>query len=291
MMEKGYYCAVYVQKMSVCKKQEQEIAHIKRKRKERQYYMTYLIYFSPTGGTLKAAEAISDPWMPDIKKIDLTDAGADYSRYQFSSDDICIIAVPSYGGRVPDAAVKRLSKMHAEGARTAAVAVYGNRDYDDTLLELKDTLVKAGFQIDGLITAIAQHSIACQVAAGRPDSQDIIELKSFGRDLKKHWESGKASAELTPKGNYPYREYNGVPLKPKAIGKCTACEVCAEKCPVGAIPRDNPKYTNKNLCISCMRCIRICPSQARKVNSLILKGAESKLEKSCKARKNNTCVI
>lgn len=253
--------------------------------------MVYIVHFSPTGGTLKVAEAISAAWMQDTVEIDMTNSEEDYSKYCFSPDDICIVAVPSYGGRVPGVAVKRLSEMQGKNCRAVAVVVYGNRDYDDTLLELKETLTKAGFHAGALVTAIAEHSVANKVAAGRPDTADIEELKCFGANIKQKWENGELNSDLTPKGNYPYREYNGIPLKPKAGRGCTLCGLCASKCPAGAIPKENPKETNKGVCISCMRCIKICPVQARKVNSLMLKAAGGKLENTCKERKKNECLM
>ena len=39
------------------------------------------------------------------------------------------------------------------------IAVYGNRDYDDTLLEMKDILTERGFTVIAGLAAIAQHSI------------------------------------------------------------------------------------------------------------------------------------
>ena len=44
---------------------------------------------------------------------------------------------------------------------------------------------------------------------------------------------------------------------------CDACGSCARGCPVSAIPKDDPKQTDSQKCILCMRCIRQCPSKAR----------------------------
>ena len=55
------------------------------------------LIFSPTGGTMRAAKAITDPWGPGVETIDLTDpALADRA---FQKEDLVLIAVPSYGGR------------------------------------------------------------------------------------------------------------------------------------------------------------------------------------------------
>lgn len=45
--------------------------------------------------------------------------------------DVCMISVPSYGGRFPAVAVSRLQQMRGNGASAVLIVVYGNRDYDE----------------------------------------------------------------------------------------------------------------------------------------------------------------
>ena len=77
-------------------------------------------------------------------------------------------AVPSYGGRVPEIAVSRLKQMKGNGARAVLLVVYGNREYEDTLLELSDVMEAAGFSPVAAVAAVAEHSyyasVCCRTA-------------------------------------------------------------------------------------------------------------------------------
>ncbi len=251
----------------------------------------YTITFSPTGGTQKVTNCLVQVFGPEIQEIDLTNPATDFGSFLLNAEDICVVSVPSFGGRVPGPAISRLSNMNANGARAVLVAVYGNRAYEDTLLELKDTLVKAGFHCVAAVAAVAEHSIIHQFASGRPDQEDLEELDRFAHRIKEAIETGTAPDSVHVPGNTPYREYNGVPLKPKAGKNCTSCGLCAEKCPVGAIPVDNPSRTDAEACISCMRCVSICPAQARTLNKLLLTGASQKLKKVCSEPKKNELFL
>lgn len=253
--------------------------------------MIYSIYFSPTGGTKKVADILTSVW-PEPVLIDLC-LEKDERSHQFTEDDIVIVSVPSYGGRVPNIAVKRLQKMSGNGAKTILNVVYGNRHFDDTLLELKEVLSQNGFSPKAAITAIAEHSIVREIAANRPDEQDQKELLSFAQNIKDFLDNQNnfKHTNLQVDGSTPYKEYNGVPLKPKTGKNCNKCGICAEHCPVGAIPKNDPKSTDTQECISCMGCIAVCPQQARKVNPLLLKGASVSLKPKCMERRNNTCVL
>ena len=96
------------------------------------------IVFSPTGGTEKIAEVLTEAWGLPVTKIDLSNAETDYSSIRLEKDDIAVIAVPSYGGRVPGLAAQRISGIHGDHTPCVIVCVYGNRAYEDTLVELND---------------------------------------------------------------------------------------------------------------------------------------------------------
>ncbi len=246
----------------------------------------YEITFSPTGGTEKVSNLITKAFNRKTTSIDLTDSKLDFHAFRFTEEDICVAAVPSYGGRAPGIAISRLKKMTGGGAKAILVAVYGNRAYEDTLLELQDTLTDRGFQCVAGIAAVAEHSIMHQFAAGRPDAQDRRELTALAEEIRRRIEAGDLPERLELPGNRPYREFSGLPLKPKAGRECTNCGLCAKQCPVSAISSDHPGRVDKEKCISCMRCISVCPSKARSVNKLLVTAAGMKMKKNCSTRKN-----
>ena len=247
----------------------------------------YQIVFSPSGGTQKVTALFTKSFCPENTRIDLTDRSRDFSLLSFTPEDLCVVSVPSYGGRVPAAAVSRLHQMKGNKARAVLLVVYGNRAYDDTLAELQDVLTDAGWICIAAVAAVAEHSIMRQFAAGRPDAQDQKELAAFAEQVRMKLESGADTGSLSLPGSRPYREYNGVSMKPGAGKSCIQCGLCAEKCPVGAIPVTDPSKTDSSRCISCMRCIALCPKDARHVSRMLLVIGSVKMKKVCGGRKKN----
>ena len=175
--------------------------------------------------------------------------------------------------------------MHGQGARAVLVCVYGNRAYEDTLVELEDAAQKAGFRVVAAVAAVAEHSIARQLAAGRPDAQDAAQLAAFGEKIQAKLSAHDLSEPNLP-GNRPCKKAGGAGMVPKATKACNRCGVCAAECPVQAISKDDPTKVDEKACISCMRCVSVCPQGARKVNPLLLSAAGLMLKKVCSERKD-----
>lgn len=242
------------------------------------------IDFSPTGGTRKVADIIAGEWEGPITRVDLTDAKTDCSKINLGQGDVVLIAVPSYGGRVPKLVVERLMKINGNQARCVIVCVYGNRAYEDTLIELRDIVDSCDFCVIAAISAVAEHSIIHQYATGRPDEKDAENLRGFAKKIYRKLRDGEPSEFEVP-GNWPYKKGGGAGLVPKATKECVSCGLCAENCPAQAIIRDNLKTADPKKCISCMRCVTGCPRSARKVNGALVSVASLAIKKACSERK------
>ncbi len=245
----------------------------------------YEIVFSPTGGTKKVSMILTGALEGEINHVDLTDSKIDMQAVTLEQEDVAVISVPSYGGRVPAVAVERLAMLNGHGVRAVLVCVYGNRAYEDTLVELGDTAKRAGFQVIAAVAAVAEHSVARQFATGRPDAQDTKQLLDFAKQIQSKL-SEKSTSEPVIPGNRPYKKAGGAGMVPEPTKECTRCGVCAAECPVQAINKENPKKVNKKACISCMRCVSVCPHSARKVNPIMLSAVGLMLKKVCSERKD-----
>jgi len=223
-----------------------------------------LTWFSPTGTSKKIALAIAEGFNPKTTEEISLNHDAAGSRV-FSADEVAIFALPVYAGRVAPLAVERMEGLTSDGSPAVAVVLYGNREFEDALLELKNILTAKGFNVIGAAAFVGEHSFstaATPIAVGRPDQQDLEKAVGFGRTL-----AGKSlslQADITLPGNFPYKE--GIqqnPLSPQVDQeKCVECKTCEGVCPVGAISVEKGVMFNGSFCILCCACIKNCPEQA-----------------------------
>ena len=215
------------------------------------------------------------------------DVCCDIENITLQAEDVCLVSVPSFAGRVPQIAVERLKRISANGAKAVLNCVYGNREWDDTLTELQDALVRCGFVCVAAVAAVAEHSIFRQFAAGRPDKEDAKELAEFARKITEKLDSGVFGELILAGSHGSYKELANIPFKPEANGSCDNCGICATGCPVGAIDKADPRKTDKECCISCMRCRDICPKHARDLDPVFMQAAAEKMAPKLGGHKKN----
>lgn len=227
-----------------------------------------LAYFSATGTTDKIVSAIESGLGVNEKyTINLSTVNQDIIT--IPNDEIVIFGIPVFSGRVPEIARKGVEMIRGNNTPAIIACVYGNREFDDALLELKDIVESNGFYVLSAGAFVAQHSIFPKVAMGRPDSSDLIQAKEFGINSIKAISISAEKNPLKVKGNHPYRAVKPVSLTPGTDNKCNSCGICSRQCPVQAIDFDNPKKLDKSRCISCAHCISICPTHAKNFGGLL----------------------
>lgn len=222
----------------------------------------------------------------DRAEYDITGRSPE-GEVSLSPDDLLLIGVPVYGGRVPVDALEGIASFKGDNTPAILVCVYGNRDYDDAMIELNDLVRANGFVPVAAAAVIAEHCIFPKVAAGRPDDADRQKIGAFCREVRTLLQSRDdfAGAELPIDGHRPYKALGSIPIHPSAGKECNRCGVCAGACPVGAISLDDPRKTDTSKCIACSRCIDVCPTHARKFRGLLYKIAGWKFARDNSARK------
>ena len=239
-----------------------------------------MVYFSPTGTTKKILEGIIEGFqVSTVRQIDLTLPAANNRDFAITKDDFAVIGAPVYGGRIPVIAAQRLKQIKADQTPGVIVVVYGNRAFEDALLELFQLVKEAGFIPVAAGAFIGEHSYstaATPIAVGRPDAQDLIQAKDFGAMIRK--KIGKmqnlgAAAALSLPGKFPYQDFGKWPEMSPVILEdiCNLCGVCAAVCPTVAITVDTTVLTDKKRCIYCCACVKSCPIEARVMEEPLIK--------------------
>ncbi|MBR0596918.1 EFR1 family ferrodoxin [Sinanaerobacter chloroacetimidivorans] len=236
------------------------------------------VYFSPTETTKKIVEGIAQKIVRILSENtyyinDFTLKNARDEALSFHEKDLVIVGVPVYAGRVPNVLLNYLNSMRGNGAMAVCVVVYGNRNYDDALIELRDIIKEDGFQVIAAGAFVGEHSFSKILAMGRPDEKDMAVVDRFADQICKKLAEGSVHDTITVQGNEPYRKYymprdkagNPVDIRkvtPRTNINCKNCRICANICPMGSIDPVQPSKLN-GICIKCGACIKKCPFGAK----------------------------
>lgn len=238
-----------------------------------------MMYFSATGTTKKVVSGIANKILKNIgmkttiKSIDFTLPEARKEPVSFTEQDVVIIGVPVYAGRVPNVLLKYLNTINGNGALAIAVVAYGNRSYDDALIELRDILQLNGFIVIAAGAFIGEHSFSKTLAKNRPDEKDMAIVNEFANQIYKKLMTQGKMYTIVVNGNKPYRNYympedeTGSPVDirkvtPKTNSNCIDCKLCVSLCPMGSIDAKDVSMLN-GICIKCGACIKKCPVTAK----------------------------
>ena len=241
----------------------------------------WAVYFSATDTTKKTVLTIADEAArllgAEREDYDFTLPGMRENGFAAGKDDLVIFGTPVYAGRVPNVMLKYLATIQGNGTLAVPVVLFGNRNFDDGLIELRDILENTGFHTVAAAAFVGEHSFSKALAAGRPDADDMKEALAFAGKVAekvKGLPEGEVPAPVEVEGvPHPYRGYyqprdrKGVSIDIRKVKSlvsdaCDDCKICADVCPMGSISHENVReYTG--ICIKCGACIKKCPKQAR----------------------------
>lgn len=240
----------------------------------------WAVYFSATGTTQKITEhianTIAEAIGADCGSMDFTLPGGRERPLTFNQDELAVFGTPVVAGRVPNVLLKYLDTLRGNGALAVPVVLYGNRDYDDALIELRDILEKGGLHTVAAAAFVGEHSFSDTLAKGRPDREDLHKAGAFAAEVARKLSgndldiSAPISVKGTPapyRGYYQPRDRQGNPVdirkvKPLTNDRCTNCLLCVKVCPMGSISPDNVREFT-GICIKCGACIKKCPVGAK----------------------------
>ncbi|UCG63134.1 MAG: 4Fe-4S binding protein [Candidatus Zixiibacteriota bacterium] len=254
-----------------------------------------LIYFSPTGTTQKVLESIAQGiTVRDAEHINLTLPERAQQIIPPFSNELVIIGAPVYGGRLPVEAVNRFKQLRATKTLAILIVVYGNREFEDALLELKNLAIELGFNPVAGGAFIGEHSFATEdvpIANGRPDGADVqiaVDLGAKIKDKIRSLQSADAQKDLKIPGRFPYAAGGARAMAISPVTKedtCTVCGTCSSVCPTAAISINESVATEIDLCIRCSACIKNCSTGARVWEDGTMKSIANWLNENCSIRK------
>lgn len=246
--------------------------------------MLYNIYFSAKGTTKTYAEMVGRLIDPDFKEYNWL-RESDRTEIDVLQTETLLFSMPVYGGFIPQICLQGIEGLTGHHTPAIIQAIYGNRHYDDALIQMKKLLENQGFIVIAAGAFVAEHSIFPTVGTGRPDDKDQAVMNEFALHCKqllsKRESWANKNLDVPGKADFDPFSYKGVLFKPDGDEACIECGACVEICPQKAISKDDPRITKNDLCISCGACIHICSTGARNYHGEQYKTAKAGFEVRC----------
>lgn len=249
------------------------------------------VFFSPTGTSKKIIQAIAEgaKVSQPIQHIDLT-LPEHATGITVAENELAIIAVPVYAGRVVELAKHRLKEVSGNNSPVILVVLYGNREFDDALLELRDIAVEQSFNVVAAAAFIGEHSfssVESPTGHGRPDQNDLKIATDLGKSVMQKLSNDQVNSDIHIPGNSPYKEgMKNLPFTPVVDNdNCTECEECIAVCPTGAISLNERIEINAETCIFCCACLKTCPVECISLKTTPMEEKAKALSANCKERK------
>lgn len=241
----------------------------------------WAIYFSGTGTTRRTVERIAGGI---ASRLNLPAESVDFSRpavrqetLGFGEMDLVVFGTPVYAGRVPNVPLPFLQeRIVGGGALAVPVVLFGNRNYDDALIELRNILAADGMHPIAAGAFVGEHSFSRVLGADRPNAEDKVLMDEFAARVAELAAGLDAAPvkSVAVRGQEPLRPYytprdragnpiNILKVKPKTdLSRCDGCGLCADLCPMGSIdPADVSAV--RGICIKCCACVKACPTGAK----------------------------
>ena len=148
----------------------------------------WAVYFSGTGTTERTVRSVAGELARMLsvpcRSFDFTRPQARQKELSFCERDLVVFGTPVYAGRVPNVLLPYLrEKVRGGGALAVPVVLFGNRNYDDALIELRDLLQADGFGCIAAGAFVGEHSFSRTLGAGRPDDRDMAGHPAFAREI------------------------------------------------------------------------------------------------------------
>lgn len=249
----------------------------------------YELVFSPTGGSRKVSNEVlrgmNEALGLEVCSFDLSKVkGREGFSLKCEAEDVVLLAFPVYTGRMPLTLRETIDAIDGGGARLVVAATYGNRHYGDALREAFDFMSDRGFAPVAVGAFSAEHSFTANVAAGRPDADDLVKAHDYGRAVSEKLSGAHPADRPEVPGDFPYADYHGVmPFHPETSEACVQCGACVDVCPMDNV--DAEGFETGSNCIQCGACIKVCPAKAKAFVDAPLLGIIGMLEGNCLARR------